>query len=536
MSVDPTVATPAGAGGGGETFTFEPPLKKSLATDFVGERGAEVDQLIKDKDREGLSVDGQRLLTAQTNKGFLQSWEGLTPTLGREAQPRLTNSPENVEAARRLRASMAQALDHVRLGKEIVLYGYLCANSAEDRFRQAVNAVTDKVISAAAIKSKEGTLTEEDAKLVNEVAIMKQLTIEDFMQNAESVKEFTVMKHMVVMANRVSELGRITLGAVLTAPVHRRFVTLAKDFISKNGDVESVYQMTSPVGRILDNLENVGRARTYAGLEAARKVLTQARVPWASLDKHNGVRSWIEGEFMDAWETFKEEHRKIVCQPGYESVPGEVLFWALLRAIGMGGPHQNSANFSKASQALPQTIFEAENLIYDAGGNRMSVEQRYDILVQKLYKLDEGASWKAELKNTGQGYSKPGGGRGAILNVREGKERKTTTKAIRDICFSNLHKGVCSKGDKCGFVHLTSAQRKVYPVCTDKRCTRGNGCMFRHPGDEINLAAEEPESGGSGSTVKTGGGQSKQGKEEPTLRLIQVLEGSEEEEDGEETN
>ena len=82
--------------------------------------------------------------------------------------------------------------------------------------------------------------------------------------------------------------------------------------------------MTSPVGRILDNLENVGRARTHAGLEAARKVLTQARVPWPSLDKKNGVRSWIEGEFMDAWEAFKEEHRKIVCQPGYESVPGEV--------------------------------------------------------------------------------------------------------------------------------------------------------------------------------------------------------------------
>ena len=73
-------------------------------------------------------------------------------------------------------------------------------------------------------------------------------------------------------------------------------------------------------------------------------------------------------------------------------------------------------------------------------------------------------------------------------------------------------------------------------MCTDKRCTRGNGCMFRHPGDEINLAAEEPESGGSGSTVKTGGGQSKQGKEESTLRFIQVVEGSEEEDEGDETN
>ena len=81
MSVDPTVATPAGAGGGGETFTLEPPLKKALATDFVGEREAEVSQLIKDKDREGRSVDGRRLLTAQNNKGFLQLWEGLTPTL-----------------------------------------------------------------------------------------------------------------------------------------------------------------------------------------------------------------------------------------------------------------------------------------------------------------------------------------------------------------------------------------------------------------------------------------------------------------------
>ena len=430
---------------------------------------------------------------------------------------------------------MAQALDHVRLGKETVMYGYLCANSAEDRFWQAVNAVTDKVISAAAIKSKEGTLTEEEAKLVNEAAIMKQLTIEDFKQNAESVKEFTVMKHMVVMANRVSELGRTTLGAVLTAPVHRRFVTLAKDFISKNGDVESVYQMTSPVGRILDNLENVGRAPTHAGLEAVRKVVTQARVPWASLDKKNGVRHWIEGVFMEGLEAFNEEHRKIVCQPGYASVPGEVPLWALIRAFAMGGPHQHSENYSMISATLAQIVSDTENLIYDAGGKPLSDGQRFDILVQKLYKLDEGARWKAELKNTGQGYSKPGGGRGAILNVREGKERKTTT-AIRDICFSNLHKGVCSKGNECGFVHLTSAQRKVYPVCTDKRCTRGNGCRFRHPGDEINLAAEEPESGGSGSTVKTGGGQSKQGKEEPTLRLIQVLEGSEEEEDGEETN
>ena len=166
----------------------------------------------------------------------------------------------------------------------------------------------------------------------------------------------------------------------------------------------------------------------------------------------------------------------------------------------------------------------------------MSDDQRYEILVQKLYKLDEGAHWKAELKSTGQGYSTHGGGRGTILNVLDGKERKATTKALRDICFSNLHTGMCSKGDNCGFVHLTSAQRKVYPMCTDKRCTRGNGCMFRHAGDEINLAAEEPECGGSGSTVKKGSGQSKQGKKESTLRFIQVVEGSEEEDEGDETN
>ena len=186
MGVDPTVATPAGTGGGGESFILEQPLQKALATDFVAERAAEVSQLIKDKDLEGLSVDAQRLLIAQNNKGFLQMWEGQTHTLEREKQPKPISTTENVEAARRLRASMAQALDHVKQGTETVQYGYLCANSSEERFGKAVNAVTDKVISAAAIKSKEGKLTEEEAKLVNEAAIMKKLTIEDFKQNAAS--------------------------------------------------------------------------------------------------------------------------------------------------------------------------------------------------------------------------------------------------------------------------------------------------------------------------------------------------------------
>ena len=146
------------------------------------------------------------------------------------------------------------------------------------------------------------------------------------------------------------------------------------------------------------------------------------------------------------------------------------------------------------SATLAQIVSDTENLIYDAGGKPLSDGQRFDLLVQKLYKLDEGASWKAELKSPGQGHSKLGGGRGGILNVREGK---TTTNAIRNICYSNLHTGACSKGDNCWFVHLTSAQRKVYPMCADKRCTRGNSCMFRHAGDEINLAAEEPEKGGA---------------------------------------
>ena len=71
LGVDSKVATPAGEGGGGETSILEPSLQKALAPDFVDERAAEVSQLIQDKDQEGLSVDAQRLLTAQNNKGFL---------------------------------------------------------------------------------------------------------------------------------------------------------------------------------------------------------------------------------------------------------------------------------------------------------------------------------------------------------------------------------------------------------------------------------------------------------------------------------
>ena len=544
LGVDSTVATPGGARGGGEHFLHGSSSQKALANDFVDERAAAVRERIRqDGKQEGLSEAAKRCLTAHHNKGFLQVFEGQPCTLERNKQPDSMDTIENVEEARRLRAAMAQALDHVKRGKETVQFGYLCANSADERFIKAVNAVTDLVISTAATKEKEGALTEEEAKLVNEAAIMKDLKIEDFRRPevAERVKEFTVVKHMVLMVNRVSELGRTTLMAVLNSAVHRRYVTLAEGYISTNGDVESMYQITSPVGCILDNLEKVGRASSHAGLEIVRNRLTQARVPWASLDKKCGVQHWIEGVFMDWLEAFQEEYRKITDKPGYGSVPGEEPLWALLRSIEMGGSHQNSGNYSKASGALQQIISDTENLIYDARGDLMSDDQRFNILVQKLYKLDEGANWKAELKSTGQGHSKPGGGRGTILNVQEGKERKTTapttTKTIRNICFSNLHTGMCSKGKSCGFVHLTSAERKEYPMCTDKRCTRRNGCKFRHADDEVNLAAEEPESGVSGSKAKTGGGPNKHGKEEPAIRFIQVVdEFAEEENEGVETN
>ena len=351
--------------------------------------------------------------------------------------------------------------------------------------------VVNLVMMKLAEKDDDGW-SEAERALFNEARNYASLSVQDFERPdvAAKLRDLPLMTCVRGMHNRIDEYGRKFLLSIIKSPPRRRFIEEVKGSINSNQDVESLYGMTNMMTAIFRDIERVGGNSTLAGVEAARAKVASFNFPWALLNGNKNVRYYLD-VYFGMYETFQEGYDKLKLTPGFEGLPGESRLFSLLRVFLIAD--SSHPNFTKVSAIVGTLVRDAQELVYDSNGDRMTDDHRAELLRDGLCKLDDTNIWKSETKKGGH-TGGAGGGRVSILNAQEkGKSAQNALLSgvkFHRVCRVHLHTGTCPD-KKCAYTHLTTQQRQVYPTCADKGCKRGFTCMFKHAGSTVNLAAEE---------------------------------------------